>query len=231
MRSRPLAGELPDHGPELLVGMEGQAVVNHPEPAGLVQQVVAGLPVRVVGEDVEERDRQQLRRPLFADPEVGPARLGLDEELQRAGAHRPLRAGHGGRDQRPAEEPGEPVGRHLPAVQGTGREVPQRRLALGRLIHRERVVGLRSRRRQARQEGVVARVGQQAEQLHAGRAEEDRLRVLEAQLPVRRWAGSHWRQGRGGRSGRSEARSSCRSAGRRPAPARPGWRNPGPARG
>ena len=56
VRGQRLAREVPDHGPELVVDVEGQAVVDDPDVVVRVEQAVPGLAVGVVGDHVEEGD-------------------------------------------------------------------------------------------------------------------------------------------------------------------------------
>src|SRR5579859_6804626 len=94
----------------------------------------------------------------------------LDEQLDGADAVRPVAPGDRGRDAGPAQDLAELVGRHLPAVQGARRKVPQRRLAARRLV--DDVQPGRRMRLEAGQEGVVRGAAQDAEELHLGELEE-----------------------------------------------------------
>ena len=65
-RRQRLAGEVPDHGPQLVVGVEGEAVVDDPHAVLGVEQAVARLAVGVVGDHVEQRDPHPSRRAARA---------------------------------------------------------------------------------------------------------------------------------------------------------------------
>jgi hypothetical protein len=51
-----LTGEVPDHCAELAVAVEGEAVVDGPQPAVVASQAVAALAVGAVGQQVEAAD-------------------------------------------------------------------------------------------------------------------------------------------------------------------------------
>src|SRR5205807_3662100 len=51
-----LAAELPDDGPQLRLGVEGEGVVDRIDDAVLAEQAVAALAVGVVGDEVEDAD-------------------------------------------------------------------------------------------------------------------------------------------------------------------------------
>ena len=90
LRRQRFAGELPDHGAQLVVGGEAQPVVDRPHVVAAVaavdlQQAVPALAVGVVGDGVEHGDRPQLIVEVGAlgvQREVVLAEVGVDEPLQ-----------------------------------------------------------------------------------------------------------------------------------------------------
>ena len=90
------------------------------------------------------------------------SRVELDEQLRRPGTLRPV-AEHGRRHRGPSQRLGHEVRRDLaPAERAVG-EVPQRRLALARLVHGAALLVAESN---AREERVVRRARHEAEDLH-----------------------------------------------------------------
>ena len=123
---------------------------------------MARLPVGVVDQDVEGRHRPEIVQPGLPQREVVLVRVGVDEQLDRPRAVRSI-AEDGRGDGRPPQGLRQHERRDLPSAQGSQREVPQRRLALPRLVHdtsgpapvadlaQERVIG------RARQESQEAK--------------------------------------------------------------------------
>ena len=85
-----LAAELPDHRAQLELGVEAQPVVDGPDVAVGVEQAVAALAVRVVGQEVERADALELGPPslVLDEREVVLLEVGVDEPLQRTQAER-----------------------------------------------------------------------------------------------------------------------------------------------
>ena len=151
-----LLAEVPDHGAQLGLRVEGQAVVDRVDPVVRHPEAVAALAVGVVGHQVEEADALERLAvlALLQQREVVLAEVGRHEELERPLSERPLplsREGH----QPPAERLREEVGGDLAPVE-PGREIPQRPLAALRLVHRERGLAVEAA---LDQEGGVAAAG------------------------------------------------------------------------
>src|SRR5205085_11996591 len=121
--------------------------------------------------------------------QIVPRRIGFQVHLKGSDAVGGLLPDHGRRHLRPAEEARQDVRGYLAAVQGTRREVPQRRLTLRGLVDRQhptRVV--LPALPEADQERVVRRPAEEALQLDAGKPEQVSL----YRYRVKGLAGSHW---------------------------------------
>src|SRR5438445_3361757 len=81
-----LAAEVPDDGAKLRLHVEAETVVDGVDDALGCQQAVAGLPVGVVGDEVEDADPLEtlVVRGALAEGEVMLLEVGRDEELERA---------------------------------------------------------------------------------------------------------------------------------------------------
>src|SRR5439155_7267706 len=224
-----LPREVPDHGSQLVVGVEGEAMVDDPHLVLGVEQAVPGLPVRVVRDHVKKRDLDPrvAARGLLAQ-EV-PA-ICVYEKLHRADSMGALAADDGGRDPGPSQCLAQLIGRDLTAVESAGRKVPQGRFATGGLVDGVQPVGWM--RLQPGQEGVVRGPPQDAQQLHLGQVRQESLRLTPVRHPaLRRSAGHRWRPGRGGRRGPWAGRSAGTGAGPRRARPPPAARTRPPAGG
>jgi hypothetical protein len=192
------AGPAPQQGPQLVLGVEADAMV-HAEDVAVTEQDVPALTVGVVDQHVEHRQHSQTRmvgvhhrhRRLVrveALDHVEPTGLGqqsrrdqvhqllvvgvsgVDPDLERTDPHRSV-GQHGHRHHVESADPGHLIGRNLAETQGAGREVPQRALALDRLVDAVDllVLGL-----QLAQERRVGRLHQPAHQLQLAVAQDGR---------------------------------------------------------
>ena len=137
-----LLAEFPDYCSELVFGSETQAVVDSPDRAraivGIRQvQAMTAFAVGVVGNDVEQCDSAKLIVSVgegFENREVMLTLIGCNEPLHRPLTERPF-ADHSGRNHANIERLAKEVGGKLSPVKA-GLEVPQRSLALHRLVDR-----------------------------------------------------------------------------------------------
>jgi hypothetical protein len=99
-----------------------------------------------------------------------------DEHLEGADAVRRGLTNHCRRYEWPAQELREQVGCHLPSIEGSRREVPERGLSLGRLVDGQQVPVLGSRAApELDQEGVIGGTPKETLQLDLGQAAESLL--------------------------------------------------------
>ena len=119
-----LAAEVPDHGAELGLDAESQAVVDAPDLATRVLDAVASFSIGVVDHQIENCDGLHLLRVGVAKLEIVGCVGVTDEELQGAFAIRAIPY-DGGRDEVPAEGFAEEIGGDLPLVEGADGEVPE----------------------------------------------------------------------------------------------------------
>ena len=131
-----LTGELPDHGPQLELAVEHQAVVDAADPSVEPEQAVAALAVGVVADEIEGAHRAELGVVglVLVQGEVVLLEVGLDELLHRSDAEWSVAADRE-RHEVPAQRLGQLVGGHLSVVQAR-REVPEGTLAAPRLVDR-----------------------------------------------------------------------------------------------
>ena len=117
--------------------MEAEAVVHGEDRSVGGEETVTGLPVGVVGDDVEYADPLEARvvRGVVAEGEVVLLEVGRDEELERALAVGPL-AAHRRRHEPPAERLRQLIRRQL-AREEARRKVPEWPLAAPRLVDGE----------------------------------------------------------------------------------------------
>ena len=136
---------------------------------------------------------------LVAQGEVVRRAVLVDEALHRAGPERALRRAHGLGHEAPAEALGEHVGRDL-APEEAAREVPQRALALRRLVDGQQLLAAEPARHE---QGGVGAPGDAAVDLHVTFGE-DALDVGVGHLRSRRpVAGARWCAGSRGPAGSS----------------------------
>src|SRR5262245_19012961 len=133
-----LAGEVPDDGAQLGVGVEAETVVDRPDATVGTEQAVAALAIRVVRDEIEGAD---TREPvavggILAQREVVLAEVRLHKLLQRALAVG-ARPTHGERHQSPAERLRKVIGGEL-ALEQAGGKIPERALAALRLVDGKR---------------------------------------------------------------------------------------------
>ena len=103
-----LATELPDHRAQLRVDREAQAVVDRVDATVEAEQAVPALAVGVVHEEVEGRDRHELRGWVslaVVEREVVLLEVGGDEQLQRSLTERRVVAEHRRRARCPSRAP------------------------------------------------------------------------------------------------------------------------------
>lgn len=126
LRRDGLAGEVPDHCAQLVVGIEGNAVVNRPYSAVLIAQAMATLTVGVIGDEVEERHALKLLATRSVVAEVEEVLVGVAFNEQLHGA-KPMRAvaQHGGRHEMPSQRFADQVGSKFAQAKRAIREVPQ----------------------------------------------------------------------------------------------------------
>src|SRR5262249_28672339 len=157
--------------------VEGEAVVYGVDAAVGAEEAVAALPVRVVGEEVEEADLLELCPVLGAleEREIVLLEVRLHEELERALAERPLSQRGEGDEARP-ERFREPVGGDLALVEAGG-EIPEGALAPLRLVDGE--------------PGYLAE-GQFGEQRHVAAPRQSALDAdRAARQEIKLWVGRH----------------------------------------
>ena len=97
-----LAAEVPDHGAELGLDAESQAVVDAPHLATRVLDAVAPFSIGVVDHEIKDCDGLHLLRVSVAKLEIVGCMGVTDEELQGAFSVRAIPY-DGGRDEVPAE--------------------------------------------------------------------------------------------------------------------------------
>ena len=131
-----LAGEVPDHGAELVVHVEAQPVVDAPQPS-VRRRTGRG---RSCGRRCWRPRRRRsmtcelvLVAPVLEQCEVVLLVVGGDEQLHRTGPERGVVAEQGRRHHTPAEGFGQVVGGDLAPVEPVG-EVPQGLLAAVGLV-------------------------------------------------------------------------------------------------
>ena len=183
--------ELPEHGAQLGLLVEGQPVVDAPDVAVAAAQDMPGLAVGVVGEEVEQRHPLDDPRIELLVAQHVPVLVGLDEELKAAHPVRSV-AHHGQRDQVPAERPGGAVGGHLAEIERPAGEVVQGDLAAARLVDADVARAIRQAERGG--EGVIGGPGDQLEEAECSLAEEPFGLVEAARL--RRLVARSWRHAR-----------------------------------
>src|SRR5215203_3647440 len=116
---------MPDHGTEFRLRMERQAVIDAPDVSVPSLQTVAALPVRVVGDQVKERDALELFGEfLLVLKEISPAIM-INEELHGAHAIWSI-SDHSARNEPPAKNLTCEIRSIFTSVQGASREVPER---------------------------------------------------------------------------------------------------------
>lgn len=120
--------------------MEAKPIVDSPDVAGLVEEAVATLPVRVVRDGVEYAKPLQLRPEGGVFPLDKIVSLGVvaHEELERPRAVRAF-AHHGRRDQSPAERASQTVGGYLTPIKRAVRKIPKRGFAIARFVNRKQL--------------------------------------------------------------------------------------------
>jgi hypothetical protein len=93
------------------------------------------LAIGVVGQEIEQSYREQVGLPILVERKVVDLVIGIDIELKGT---KPVRAipKNGWGYQRPAERPTDGIGGHLSQTQRTVGKVPERSLALMRLVDR-----------------------------------------------------------------------------------------------
>ena len=128
-------GELPDHGAQLILMMEADAVVNGPHTLIVAIETVTGLAVGVVDEIVEERKAAQGGgiAGIFAHIKVVDIRITFDEKLDAARPARPVTQ-DGGRHDGPAESLADEKGGGLALTEGADREIPEGIFAAARFV-------------------------------------------------------------------------------------------------
>src|SRR5688500_3006222 len=76
--------KVPDYGPKLLVRMEGNAVVDAPQPSTRVHEDVPSFAVGVVDEPVEQGDALHLLVAAVFEVEIVQRGVVYHEELEHA---------------------------------------------------------------------------------------------------------------------------------------------------
>ena len=163
-RGQALAAPLPQHGAQLVVLGEADAVIAAEQMAAARRQQVPDFPVGVVHDRIEDRQVTQAG-VVAAAREVDQVhlRVDVDPELAHARAVGTV-AHHRRRHHVPPGRAGDDVGGDLPPGQRPGREVPQRALPRDRLVDARGLVVTRADRAVP---GLVGRLDQPAQDLQA----------------------------------------------------------------
>ena len=129
--------------------MKTNAVIDRPEAVVAVAQDMAGFAVAVVDDQIKGRDapEQRMQRLFVLKSEIVLVEVGLDKELHRTLAVRP-NTQHSRGHQRPAKSLADQIGGQFPIAQRAMGKIPQRRLALARLVDCQRL------------EAIAAKIGQ-----------------------------------------------------------------------
>ena len=130
------ADELPEDSAHFWFDVEAEPVVDTPDTAFVVDETMRQLAIGVVGNVVEEHHPLDLEQILRPELTRVPGLIGLAWRLVKLEAARTHRSIHndGRGDERPAEEPGQPICGNFPQIQRAVGEVVQRVFAVARFI-------------------------------------------------------------------------------------------------